>query len=312
VHWELCRSEWSGRRKGLWRLAFVTLIGCGETLSLRSDPDEPPRVTAPPPGIVDLVTADERDRASALTFASPTPDGVQITAYEYDVNADAQWRPLGADRIVLALTNGERYRFRVRPLNDHGPALTPSAQSNEIVPYGAPEPPTVAASASGKTIRWKWTPNDGNGRAVTRYEHQLDGGAFVPTAEQTFSQAFGANEPHTLCVVALNDGVDPARSRSAPECAAFKLSLPIVVAESTGDAFDTAGAGGKRYDNEVVNNKSIAIDGACFRDPDITSNNGWWYRLAPTGHWAAATVFTKSVNEVGAPRVFGGATSNCN
>jgi hypothetical protein len=111
--------------------------------------------------------------------------------------------------------------------------------------------------------------------------------------------------------VVVTDGLDPVRSRSTPACATKTISFPTVKAEDPGSAFDVAGAITPPFANEVVVGATYAINGACFRDPDIESNNGWWYRNAGTQHWMAATLFADFTNGFHAPRVSGGTGSNC-
>ena len=86
-------------------------------------------------------------------------------------------------------------------------------------------------------------------------------------------------------------------------------STPTTVRVS--DGFSKPVAGGSVFNNEVASGASPTIDGACFTETDIGSNNGWWYRVASTGHWHAATNFTQKKNEFGAPQVNGGA-GGCN
>jgi hypothetical protein len=101
------------------------------------------------------------------------------------------------------------------------------------------------------------------------------------------------------------------RNESAEKCAAATIALPTAVSDVTGDGFTNAVASGTRYNNEIVLGKTYSISGACFTANDIGSNNGWWYRNAATGHWAAATIFVQQTNQFGATRVSGGA-GGCN
>lgn len=270
-----------------------------------------PDPTGRPLGVQGDVTATDGDTTSLLGFAAPDDNGAAITSYEYDVNADDTWRALGADRVVLGLTNGTTYKFRVRAVNAKGPSATPSAQSNAVVPYGAPEPPKVTASLSAVTVTWAWTPASASGRAVIGYQVKLDGGAYGATAAKaSFSKAFSDAVTHSLCVVAITDG-DAARNRSGESCTPVPWPYHVAKAEITADGFTTAVAGGSVYNNESVAGTTYSIAGACFTSTDIGSNNGYWYKLAATGHWVAATTYVQKKNEFGAPRISGGG-GGCN
>jgi hypothetical protein len=82
-------------------------------------------------------------------------------------------------------------------------------------------------------------------------------------------------------------------------------------AAASGNGFDTAGAGGGPYYGDIQAGQYYYIDYACYRSPDISSNNGWWYHIYG-GHWVAATVFYDQTDGFGAPHTFGGGSSNCN
>jgi hypothetical protein len=253
------------------------------------------------PSSIEGVTATDGDTRSGLTFTDPA----MATSFEYDVNGDEGWKPLAADRIVQGLTNGSKYRFRVRPLFGGGGPGAPSPPSNEVVPYGAPEAPTLTGKQSQTTLTWAWAARSTNGRALATFRTKLDMGNWTPTPDTTLARAFGYEQSHTLCVVVVTDGAD-GRNTSAEACVPVTVAFPRATAENTADGFSTAVAGGSRFDNEVPAGSAVSISAACFTANDIGSNNGWWYRLASSGHWVAATNFTQKTNQFGAPRANGG------
>jgi large repetitive protein len=286
--------------------------GCGHVVDVDLTSDAGPGASAssssPPSSAsssIDAVVATEGDTRSGLTFTDPKSGAV---SFEYDTNTDESWKPLPSDRLIQGLTNGSKYRFRVRAVTANGPA-SPSPPSNEVVPYGVPESPTVTVRQEHMTITWTWTARSSNGRKFAGYRTKLDVALWASTNEKTLSRAFAYGQSHTLCAAVVTDGAD-GRNTSVEECAPITVELPKVTAENTADGFTSAIAGGTRFDDEVKANSSYAISGACFTSSDIGSNNGWWYRLQSSGHWVAATNFALKMNQFMAPRANGG--SGCN
>ncbi len=208
-----------------WVLAGVALSAVAGCAALETDsvgeiaPALVPGLAGPPPRIEGAVTATEGNEATTLSFVPLLqPAGSKLTGYEYAMNAEEEWRPLAADRIVHGLSNGASYRFRVRGVNARGPSKAASDPSNVIVPYGPPASPVVTGHANASSIEWTWTPPDGNGRSVTGYRSKLDDAPYSTSGESTaFTASVTDSAMHTLCVKALTSG-DVGRNESVESC----------------------------------------------------------------------------------------------
>lgn len=183
------------------------------------------------------VTASEGDTQTTLSLAGSVDDnGADISRLEYDVNSNGTWRVLPDNRRITGLTNGTSYRFRVRAVNSEGNGSA-SQPSNQIRPYGSPSTPRVSASVDSRTIRWTWTASNGNGRAIDRYQYNLDGAGWVNIDGRSFSRTFGYAESHTLRVRAVSTAEDADRRISGIDSATARTvnaPNPVVEAYRTG------------------------------------------------------------------------------
>lgn len=183
------------------------------------------------------VTATEGDTETTLTLDGTVDDnGASISRLEYDVNGSGTFRTLPDSRRITGLANGQDYRFRVRAVNSEGNGAA-SQPSNQTRPYGAPSTPKVSASVDGRTIRWSWTASNGNGRAIDRYQYNLDGNGWVNIDGRSYSRTFGYSETHTLRVRAVSTATDAARKTSGVDSASAKTVAapnPVVEAYRTG------------------------------------------------------------------------------
>lgn len=190
------------------------------------------------------LTATEGDTQSVITVGGAVDEnGAEITRYEYDVNSNGNWTEVPADGMVTGLNNGTTYRFRARAVNSEGSG-EPGPATAAVIPYGRPTTPDVSASVNGRTIEWRWTASDGNGRPIDHYEYSLDGGGWTSTSGRSFSRQFDYEESHTLRVRAVSTGADPDRSVSANGSASGRtVDRPqvVVTAFRTGETeCDTA------------------------------------------------------------------------
>lgn len=267
-----------------------------------------PSATATSSGVpagVGAVAATEGDTTSTLSFAEPDDNGSAITAYQYDANGANNWRALATDKVVRSLTNGTPYTFRVRAVNANGPSTTPSEDSNDVTPYGAPPSPTPTGSqrASTTTIDWSWNNPGGNGRPVSGFQFRVDGGGFGGTTGATsHSQGFGYSQTHTLCVRTITTG-DAGRNTSPEACSQVAIGAdptpPLRVSITKGNNAKGTSAGictndSCRWMNMSVTgfppNTLLTIEcfenGATYYGPTTAFN--WRTNAAGTGSWTGS------------------------
>lgn len=250
-------------------------------------------VPAGVPLTVGSVTAADGDRQALLTFTNPGSNGAAITRYEVSTS-NGPATTLAASRVVSPLTNGTNYTFRVRACNDVGCAQW-SPASNQVTPFGPPSAPGVSSSVNNTTITWSWSEPSGNGRPITGYEFQIDGGGFQSTGSRSHAQGFTWNETHTLCVRAVNSG----GLRSTSACKSDTTASPPVYPQQQG----TYGANTftNPYNASGMGVKIAAmawVDVSCkVHAPQIASANpdGYWYRIASSPwnnqYYAVANTF---------------------
>ena len=202
------------------------------------------------------------------------------------------------------------------------PSAAPTGQAPATVPppTTTPTPPSQPA-ATNATARYSGnafdTPKAGgsvyNGEVVAGQPYSIDAACYTPNDIGSNNGFWYHNSAtgHWAAATLFTDTTDgfgaPYVNGGAGCGAPASTSGTNATARYSGNAFDTPKAGGSIYKGEVVAGQTYSIDAACYTPNDIGSNNGWWYRNAATGHWAAATLFTDTTDGFGAPRVNGGA-----
>jgi len=114
-----------------------------------------------------------------LKWKAPKDGGSPITGYQYRQRVGSGswsgWITLegsGVSRIVTGLTNGKKYRFEVRALNDAGNAKKSNTTAS-VTPRTAPAAIKNLKVTSGNTqvtLKWK-APNNG-GSSITGYQYR--------------------------------------------------------------------------------------------------------------------------------------------
>jgi hypothetical protein len=154
------------------------------------------------PGQVGSVSADERDRASKLTFTAPSDNGQAIRKYQYRVNGGGA-QDLPSDRVVRGLTNGDTYRFEVRACNTYCGDWSP--QSNAVKPYGPVREPSVQKQANAKSVTFSWQAPAPNGRAIDHIEIRIDNKSWQNKPNNgSVEVGNGYNQTHTIDVRAVD------------------------------------------------------------------------------------------------------------
>ena len=189
------------------------------------------------PAGVTSVTASDGDNQSQLTFPAPSENGDSIDSYQYRAAANgaafpsdpnAGWATFGGSGAFVNAANTATWQFQVRACNARGCATEPGTASNIARPYGMPTTPAgVTGSNSDGNINWSWNASGGNGRNITGYRVTVDGNTQTVggTTHQTGGYADDGST-HTITVVALSDGTDPARNQSNAGTGSVKRKDP--------------------------------------------------------------------------------------
>ena len=144
------------------------------------------------PGAPNIGDASAGDGSATVRWTAPGDNGGSaVTGYEVRVVDATSGAPVGALRpagrdatslVVNGLTNGGRYRFQVRALNEVGAGQL-SSLSAIVRPSGSPGRPLIGtASANGlrATVRWHAPSSEGGARiqgyGVTALRMRPNGG----------------------------------------------------------------------------------------------------------------------------------------
>ena len=127
------------------------------------------------PSAPTIVTATAGNATANLNWTAPNNGGSQITHYivkTYNSSNDNFVQDTSSTTIyvsVPSLNIGTSYYFKVLAVNAVGPSSL-SAQSNSVIPFGAPSAPTIgtAISSSGSAIV-NWSIAISNGSTITGY-----------------------------------------------------------------------------------------------------------------------------------------------
>ena len=166
------------------------------------------------PGAPRNVAAAPLDRSARLTWDAPASDGgAPITGYEYRVTQPGSdegvvWQTVSGSDVdtrsyeVPGLTNGEPYTLLVRAVNEAGAGA--GVEAGAVTPAATPLAPTGFNAAGGdESAILSWTAADHNGAAITKYQYQQDGGAWMDIPD---SLPGGANAA-SYTVTGLTNGI---------------------------------------------------------------------------------------------------------
>jgi len=199
----------------IFQVAAVSSLGRGDW-----SPSSAPITSRDLPSAPAITAVEPRDGALALTVAPPAT-GATPTGYEYRVDG-GPWLPAaGATSpvVVPGLVNGQEYAVEVRAISavGAGAASEPAAGT----PIAVPGAPTIdsAVSAPGAIRLWA-TPGYTGGSPITRYEVQIDGGAWEPVGLDIAP----------LALTGLDDGTAyEVRLRAVNDAGPGAASAPLTV-----------------------------------------------------------------------------------
>lgn len=172
--------------------------------SAASAPSEP-RQAVGAPGAVPNVQAVPGDRRLTVQHGQAPGNGATAaqTRYEYQLNGGG-FSPLPADGVIGGLNNGTTYRVGVRAVNTaNGASLAGEpTQSNEVVPFGRPNTPSISSSPSGEQVVFNISQTPANGRPVTsvKWEAAAAGGDVGAGGGQVTSGKAGYERDVTITV----------------------------------------------------------------------------------------------------------------
>ena len=250
-------------------------------VTARTVPDAPTAVTA---------TASE-DGQSQVSWTAPSFDGGAEIA-RYTATADPDGRactatgPDATACTVTGLANGATYTFTVVAHNVAGPS-TASAASSQVVPAGAPDPPSeVTAEPAGDGIDVSWSePASTGGPPISTYTAtaepgaEPDGHTCTPVGSATSCTITGLvrGRSYEVTVTAHNAG-SRISAPSAPVTATMPAGPPdapggVMVDTGNGDARVSwqAPAGTGALDATVVEYEATAIPSVQNPDMDARS-----------------------------------------
>ncbi|WP_307081727.1 Ig-like domain-containing protein [Arthrobacter agilis] len=144
-----------------------------------TSPASAPRQASGAPGAVPGVSAKEGDRSITVAYGEAARNGATPGQLRYEYSLGGGWRAVPGDRVIRdGIANGTTYRVTLRAVNTaDGQVLPgPEAQSDAVVPYGAPNAPGVQAQANGMSVRFTVTAPSSNGREITGFDYTTSDG----------------------------------------------------------------------------------------------------------------------------------------
>ena len=198
-----------------YRFTVTAINDRGSSLeSALSGPVIPDSAPAAPTG----VTATRRDKAAAVTWQVPAPNGgTPVTGYRVVTSPAGTETTVAADKqsaIMTGLRNGTAYSFTVYAINQAGESVA-SAMSNQVVPAGKPPrmPRPDAWQSGRRKATVAWGKAAGNGAPVLAYLVIPDRGRAkkVPASTRQVTFRYLEKRRYEFRVVAINAvGSSPA------------------------------------------------------------------------------------------------------
>ncbi len=218
----------------------VNIIGAGAA----SAPQSATPATVPgAPTIVGNTVAGSNSQLSAV-FTPPASDGgSSITSYQYSTDAGATWRTRDAGTtaspLVIStlssdgttpLVNGTTYYVELRAVNGVGVGQA-SATATGIASTTPAAPVISTVTPASSSLQVSFVPTSNGGAAITAYEYQLNGGAWVDTG--TLSDTFVIpgltnGTPYDVSVRAVNSQGNGAASTPVTATPATVPSQPTI------------------------------------------------------------------------------------
>ncbi|TFB77325.1 fibronectin type III domain-containing protein [Cryobacterium glaciale] len=203
-----------------------------------------PATIAAAPTIVGNTVAGSDQRLSA-SFTAPSDDGgALITGYEYSTDAGATWRarsdggstgsPLQISTLSsdasAALTNGQTYGVELRAVTAVGVGAA-SALAEGMARTVPSAPSLVSVTGSNAAVQVAFLMASNGGSAISRFEYQLDGGAWANTGSLSSSFTIGSlsnGTNYSVAVRGINAMGDGAASAALTAVPATVASAPTL------------------------------------------------------------------------------------
>lgn len=241
------------------------------------------------PGAPGAVTASPADGALQVSWGQGSTPGSSVGRYDYQVDGGG-WTSAGTATAatVGGLSNGTAYTVGVRVCNAVGgypetAVCSDPATAAAAVPYGAPPPPVLDATANRDTVSATWSFPAGdmaNGRPITSKSVRVTGAVTEnpDPAAGSWTRVVGWNKQVTIVVEYCVSG--PTECVSAPQLTRETERSWTLRAAEQGVCAEKASTGGpwlRRADCEAADGRwvtgqvevlSCSRGGPYFTDPD--------------------------------------------
>ena len=153
------------------------------------------------PGAPTGISVARGDGSLTLNFTAGTNTGSTIVKYQYSFNgtiwSDFDVNSTSTSQTISGLTNGTSYSINLRAVNTLFGTASSSVSASPRAAPGAPVSFAVTAGYKQISVTWNLfssgaggstSPGTTGGEAITKYQYQLDGGAWVDFAGTTSPQ----------------------------------------------------------------------------------------------------------------------------
>ena len=245
-----------------------------------------PRTT---PGAPTSLTVAARDGELSVGFTAPTSNGgASITNYEYSLDSGSNWVALSPVDVsspitITGLTNGvAQTGIQLRAVNAAG-AGTASAGTASGTPTTNPTAPVVSSV----------TPGDGDvdvvvaaptlyGQSVSRYEYQIDGGAWMDTGGTATSFTIGSLTNGTTYLVRVRAVTAAGNGEASGGFTAMPYATPAAPTSVSASATN----GGASIEFTAADSGGPAI-----RNYEYRLGSGSWTPISPNTTSSPLTIY---------------------
>ncbi|MCS6711096.1 fibronectin type III domain-containing protein [Brachybacterium sp. EF45031] len=233
----------------------VNSVGTGQTPSAPSNGVRPIGIPNSP-GNVSASLGDPGSREATVSWSAPEARGGRIESYLVQWNGGSREVKAGSTSTTInGLTDGTSYRFTVIAKNAEN-SSEPSAPSAAVMPFSAPDAPTVSLSPQKCTSRTSCTVDlsvrangDGaNGQlGVKSLQVQVNNGSTTTISGTQHSQTLTVASGEKVTVTARATNTKGATSSATTKSATAQTYIPPTPV-LVGDGPDWRGYGSARYE----------------------------------------------------------------